>query len=220
MIKLAAKPFVSLHAIPYPLLVGTCIVSIALPSLCWLGWAIWLVAFCVIGAWLPLILYIMKSIHRKYGSLAFVFILVVAQTLHLIEHVTVMVQLHFVRLPFARANGIISPLNTEWVHFTWTSWVLVFAVFLVFLFPRNMWMVRLMLFSIWHEIEHISIMSVYLRTHLHSPGLLAQGGAIHGGLPISRPDLHFLYVLIQEVLLLLAYRHEIRKIFPIRYQAQ
>src|SRR4051794_23359366 len=192
MMKFAAKPIISLHTVPYPFLIGTCILSIAIPSLCWFGWSIWLVALCVIAAWSPLIFYVAKFIYRKHGNLALIFILVVGQTGHFIEHLTVMVQLHLLRVP---TTGIISPLNTEWVHFIWTSWVLVFATLFIFLFPKNMWIFRLFLFSIWHEMEHLAIMSVYLRTHIEgSPGLLAEGGAIHGGLPISRPDLHFLYV--------------------------
>src|SRR5436190_18946014 len=211
MKKLAAKPFVSLYAVPYPLLIGTCVVSIALAFLTWLEWELWLIALCILAAWIPLILYITKSIYHKHSSgLALMFTLVVAQTLHFVEHVTVEVQRYLLNVP---ATGIISPLNTEWVHFLWTSWVLAFSVFLVFFFPTNMWLLRLVLFSIWHEIEHIVIMSAYLRTGIAgSPGLLAQGGAIRGGLPIVRPDLHSIYVLIQEALLLLAYHHEIRKI--------
>src|SRR5436853_1376865 len=80
--KLIAKPIVSLHTVPYPFLVGTCILSIAIPSLCWFGWSIWLVALCVIAAWLLLIFYVMRSIYRKHGNLALIFILVVGQTGH------------------------------------------------------------------------------------------------------------------------------------------
>jgi len=210
MMKIATKTFVSLHTAPYPFVLITCIASIALAFLDWLGWDVWLIALCVLAAWIPLIFFIMKSIYRKHGALAFMFILVVGQTLHLVEHITVEVQMHILNIP---ATGIISILNVEWVHFLWTSWVLAFSVFLVFLFPKNMWLFRLFLFSIWHEIEHIVIMSVYLRTGVvGSPGLLSKGGAIGGGLPIIRPDLHSIYVLIQEVLLLLAYRDEIRRI--------
>lgn len=41
---------------------------------------------------------------------------------------------------------------------------------------------------------------VYLTTgKAGTPGLLAQGGLIGGGLPIARPDLHFFYNLIETV---------------------
>jgi hypothetical protein len=42
------------------------------------------------------------------------------------------------------------------------------------------------------------------------PGLLAQGGAVVGGLPISRPDLHFLYNLIETVPLVLGFFQQVR----------
>src|SRR6266702_3539813 len=64
----------------------------------------------------------------------------------------------------------------------------------------------------WHALEHFAIMSVYLRTGLvGTPGLLAHGGAIAGGLPLSRPDLHFLYNLAEETLILIAYVHQIKQ---------
>jgi hypothetical protein len=43
-----------------------------------------------------------------------------------------------------------------------------------------------------------------------SPGLLAAGGAIGGGLPISRPDLHFLYNVVETALIAVAYRWQLR----------
>jgi hypothetical protein len=63
----------------------------------------------------------------------------------------------------------------------------------------------------WHALEHLAIMSVYLRTGIvGSPGLLAHGGAIAGGLPLIRPDLHFLYNLIEEALILIAYTYQLK----------
>jgi hypothetical protein len=67
--------------------------------------------------------------------------------------------------------------------------------------------------SVWHEMEHVYIMSVYLHTgHIGAPGLLARGGAIGGGLPLSRPDLHFFYNLLEELVLIIAYLYQIRRL--------
>jgi hypothetical protein len=56
-------------------------------------------------------------------------------------------------------------------------------------------------------------MSFYLRTGIvGSPGLLASGGAISGGLPLTRPDLHFFYNLIEETLIVIAYLHQVRQL--------
>ena len=61
--------------------------------------------------------------------------------------------------------------------------------------------------------EHVSIMSVFLHTgHIGAPGLLARGGAIGGGLPLSRPDLHFFYNLLEELVLIIAYLYQIQRL--------
>jgi hypothetical protein len=93
----------------------------------------------------------------------------------------------------------------------WNSWVLLFVVLLVFLFRKNPWLWVLLVVSTWHELEHVYIMSMFLRTgHVGTPGLLAHGGAIWGGLPLTRPDLHFIYNLIEEALLVIAYVYQIK----------
>jgi hypothetical protein len=164
-------------------------------------------------AWLPLFFLKTASIQRQYGWLAFFFILVVTQGTHLLEHVAQMVQIHLLGLSGLQARGILGMLNIEWVHFIWNSWVLLCAVLLVFLFRKNPWLWVLLVISVWHEIEHISIMSVFLRTgHPGAPGLLALGGAIGGGLPLSRPDLHFFYNLLEELVLIIAYLYQIRRL--------
>src|SRR5579859_3972589 len=93
-----SRHIISMHAVPYSLFCITCFFSIALAATFWLGWALWLVALLVIAAWMPLVCSTMNSIHRKYGMLAFVFILVVSQTLHLAEHTAQMVQIHILGL--------------------------------------------------------------------------------------------------------------------------
>ena len=65
--------------------------------------------------------------------------------------------------------------------------------------------------SAWHAVEHtyimyVYLMYVYLTTGLSgTPGLLASGGLIGGGLPLARPDLHFLYNLVETAPLVLAF---------------
>ena len=53
-------------------------------------------------------------------------------------------------------------------------------------------------------------MADYLSTGLAgTPGLLAAGGSLAGGLPVSRPDLHFLYNLAETTPLILAFLHQV-----------
>ena len=131
----------------------------------------------------------------------------------MLEHVAQMVQIHLLGLSGLQARGILGMLDIEWVHFIWNAWVLLCAVLLVLLFRKNPWLWVLLVIAVWHEIEHVSIMSVFLRTgHPGAPGLLAHGGAIGGGLPLSRPDLHFYYNLLEELVLIIAYLSQIRRL--------
>jgi hypothetical protein len=207
------KRMISIHSVPLPLILLTAAISVGLVTTFWLGWAIWQVAILVILAWLPLFFLKTVSIQRQYGWLAFFFILVVTQGAHVLEHVAQMVQIHLLGLSGLQARGILGMLDIEWVHFIWNAWVLLCAVVLVFLFRKNPWLWVLLVISVWHEIEHIYIMSVFLHTgHPGAPGLLAHGGAIGGGLPLSRPDLHFYYNLLEELVLIIAYLYQIRRL--------
>lgn len=207
------KRVISIHSVPLPLILLTAAISVGLVTTFWLGWAIWQVAILVILAWLPLFFLKTTAIQRQYGWLAFFFILVVTQGAHLLEHVAQMVQIHLLGLSGLQARGILGMLDIEWVHFIWNAWVLLCAVLLVFLFRKNPWLWVLLVISVWHEVEHVSIMSVYLHTgHIGAPGLLAHGGAIGGGLPLSRPDLHFFYNLLEELVLIIAYLYQIRRL--------
>ncbi len=207
------KRMISIHSVPLPFILLTAGISAGLVATFWLGWAIWQVALLVVLAWLPLFLLKTVSIHRQYGWLAFFFILVVTQGAHFLEHVAQMVQIHLLGLSGLQARGIFGMLDIEWVHFIWNSWVLLCAVLLVFLFRKNPWLWVLLVIAVWHEIEHVSIMSVFLSTgHVGTPGLLARGGAIGGGLPLSRPDLHFYYNLLEELVLIMAYLSQIRRL--------
>jgi hypothetical protein len=163
-------------------------------------------------AWLPLVGYVMSIFYRLYGTgVAMLFLLVMGQAAHLAEHTAQMVEIHILGLKGPQASGIIGQLNNEWVHLIWNSWVLVFCFVLFYWLRKNPWLYVLFVFGIWHEIEHLYIISVYIRTGIPgTPGLIAQGGLIGGGLPISRPDLHFLYAVFEETLIVVAFAREIR----------
>ena len=55
------------------------------------------------------------------------------------------------------------------------------------------------------------MIATYVQTGVSgTPGLLSSGGLLFGGLPIARPDLHFLYNLVETVPLLIAWIVELR----------
>ena len=138
--------------------------------------------------------------------IAFLGFLAVSQTAHLIEHIAQMVQIHVLHLSGANAQGIVGQLNIEWVHFIWNAVVLVSILVLLPRFPTNPWLIAVTPLAAWHFVEHSVMIATYLQTGVSgSPGLLSSGGLLFGGLPVSRPDLHFLYNLVETVPLLAAW---------------
>ncbi|HLG64870.1 MAG TPA: hypothetical protein VKY19_23210 [Ktedonosporobacter sp.] len=198
------------HSYPFYLLVGTCLISVGIIFASWaLNWALWGVGLLILAAWLPLVFSTMSALYRLHRWLALLYLLVVSQAGHMIEHLAQMVQIHILGWVGPKASGIIGALNVEWVHLTWSSWVLLLVMILLFPFRRNVWLWMLFIFAIYHEAEHIYIVSIYVKTHIAgNPGLLARGGLIGGGLPINRPDLHAIYAVLEEAMLIMIYLQE------------
>ncbi len=196
------------------LLVGTFVVSTLLVATFFLGVQLWLVGALVLVVWIPVVSYVMTLVYRLYGpGVACLFVLLVSQTAHFIEHIATMVQIHLLGLKGTQASGIIGQLNNEWVHLLWNTWVLLFCFILFIWLRKNPWLYVLFAFGIFHEIEHLYIISQYVQTGIPgNPGLLAKGGLIGGGLPITRPDLHFYYAVFEESLLVFAYLLETRRL--------
>jgi hypothetical protein len=144
--------------------------------------------------------------------LALLGFLAVSQTAHLFEHVAQMVQIHLLHLSGPKAQGIVGQLNIEWVHFIWNALVLVTLLVLLPHFRTNPWLIAVTPLAAWHFVEHSVMIATYMQTGFSgSPGLLSSGGLLFGGLPIARPDLHFLYNLVETLPLLVAWLVEIRR---------
>jgi hypothetical protein len=175
-------------------------------------WPLWATVLAGLAPWIPLFVVGAASNFRRYHWLALFYILLVTQTGHFVEHVTQMVQIHVLGLRGTDAQGVFGALNIEWVHFAWNAWVLVAAILLVSRFRDNPWLWFTSIFAGWHGIEHAYILSIYLSTGVSStPGLLSLGGLIGGGLPLVRPDLHFVYNLIETVPLAIAFFWQVRR---------
>ena len=139
--------------------------------------------------------------------------LAVAQSAHLLEHVAQMIQIHVMHLTGAGAQGIVGQLNLEWVHFTWNVIVLISLLALLPRFPTNPWLIAVTPLAGWHFVEHAVMIATYIQTGVPgTPGLLSSGGLAFGGLPLARPDLHFLYNLLETIPLLIAWSVELRKV--------
>jgi hypothetical protein len=144
--------------------------------------------------------------------LALLGFLAISQTAHLFEHVAQMVQIHVLHLVGANAHGIVGQLNIEWVHFIWNAIVLVTLLVLLPHFRTNPWLIAVTPLAAWHFVEHSVMIATYMQTGVPgTPGLLSSGGLLFGGLPIARPDLHFVYNLVETIPLLAAWIVELRR---------
>src|SRR2546422_9370465 len=138
-------------------------------------------------------------------------LLVFAQSAHLLEHVAQIFQIHVLGLAGPDARGIVGQLDVEWVHFIWNGAVVVTLGALLLHDRSNRWLVLATAFASWHLVEHDFIMRTFLATGIPgSPGLLATGGLIAGGLPPSPPDLPFLHHLVETAAVVVAYLSQLR----------
>ena len=207
------RHIVSSNSIPLYAIVAASLISLSLLVIHMIGMDLWKVALLILFAWLPIFVVKTREIYRQYRWLAFFFVLLIAQSVHFTEHIAQMIQIHLLGLSGMQAHGIIGMLDLEWVHFIFDAgWVPICVYILLFVYRKsNPWLWVLAVIVTWHAFEHVAIMSFYLRTGIvGSPGLLADGGIIAGGLPLIRPDLHFLYNLIEETLILIAYTYQLK----------
>jgi hypothetical protein len=218
------KRLVALRGVPPQVIVLTAMVSYVGQAIAGLqGWPLWAIVTATLLPWVPVVTRELVWTYRHYHWLALLYLLVVTQSGHFLEHVVQTYQIHVLGLRGAAAPGVFGALDIEWVHFLWNSWVLITVAILVSRFPRNVWLWSLVPMTIWHEVEHMWIMVEFIRSGIAgTPGLLASGGVIGGGLPLVRPDLHFLYNLVETVPLVLAfvwqlkYAHDdwLARVFP------
>jgi hypothetical protein len=166
-------------------------------------WAIGVLA--VVPLLLPLCGSVALTASLADGWLALFLVLVVTQLAHVGEHVAQEIQLRVLQLPAAQAHGIVGALDIEWVHFLFNGWVAVGIAVLLTRYAANRWLWLALGVSVWHLLEHTVIMATYLTTGaVGTPGLLASGGLIGGGLPIARSEMHTLYNLVETAPLVLA----------------
>jgi hypothetical protein len=174
------------------------------------GWPLWLTGVAAVVPWLPLFVLDVAWTVKQYQWLALFYLLVVTQLAHFGEHVAQMVQIHALGLRGLEARGIIGALDIEWVHFAWNAWVLIAALVLLTKYSANSWLWLTAGLATWHGAEHLYIMMLYAQSGVAgAPGLLAQGGALGGGLSIARADLHLVYNALETAPLLVAFLRQI-----------
>lgn len=104
-----------------------------------------------------------RADRRSLGTPAMVLsILLISQGLHSIEHISQWVQYHLLGWPLKSSGGLISPLNSEIVHFSWNMLVLALIIYLVSAGMRGVWMWLLLLWAGAHTAEHIYLFIRFL----------------------------------------------------------
>jgi hypothetical protein len=177
-----------------------------------LGWPLWATTLVVALPWLPLFVAEAARTYQHQAWLGVFFVLTALQLSHMGEHVAQMIQIHVLGLRGDDARGIFGVFDIEWVHFVWNALVVVGVVLLLTRCTHNRWLWVTLPIAGWHLVEHSYILSVYMSTGVSgTPGLLAQGGLLGGGLPLIRPDLHFGYNLIETVPLVAAFLLQTRR---------
>lgn len=213
--KGALQRFLVVQSVPRSILLITAAVSMAGALLAALQvWPAWAIGAVVLLPWVPVLTSEVAWTYRHYGWLALFYLLVVTQGGHVVEHLVQMIQLHLLGFRGPAARGVFGMLDIEWVHFLWNTWVLAAVSLLLWRFRANRWLWATLALAAWHETEHIVMMATYLgRGVAGSPGLLARGGLLAGGVPVTRPDLHFLYNLIETTPLVIAFVVQLRNVY-------
>jgi hypothetical protein len=137
------------------------------------------------------------------GALA---LLAALQSLHQGEHVVQAIQLLVTNGNADLSQGVVTRLNQELVHLTWTSCVWLGCAALLCRFRRNRWLWLALAVASLHEVEHIYLFTVALHPaialHGGMNGIFARGGLVGG--PLQRPYMHFLYNLLELLPILAA----------------
>ena len=205
-----------------------------------LAWAVtsyfnlplWVATLIVLLGMLPVGILKWRTDMRSYGKTAMVIsILLVAQGTHTIEHLAQWFEYYILLLPARQSNGLLSPANSEWVHFIWNWLVLAAVLILMKGGMRNFFAYLLLGVAIAHTAEHtymfiryqivlkqLSILCVSGVTGQGLPGVLGRDGLLArsdltqgtflGTLPglttAMRLDVHFWWNVLEMSMLLLS----------------
>lgn len=181
------------------------------------------IAFAVVLPWIPILLIKLRADWKTYSWLAFFEFVVIFQLAHFAEHLSQMIELHYLSWAPILAKGIISQLDAEPVHFWWNLSILFCVTLLLLLrYRRNTWLWASWLFSIWHQVEHTYIYFTWFLPQgiSNHPGIFGAGGvADEAGLSIpylttmGRPDLHFWYNFFEIGLFVIAFVWQAARVF-------
>ncbi|HEX9019012.1 MAG TPA: hypothetical protein VF806_07485 [Anaerolineaceae bacterium] len=162
------------------------VAGVAVARLTYELWAtpLWISTLIVLLLLLPVGTFKWRDDRRRYGTIVMVIsILLVAQGTHTIEHIVQWVEYHILFFTPRQSNGLLSPANSEWVHFTWNWIVLATVLWLVFVGKvRNFWMYVLLAVAMGHTAEHTYLFIRFIQVQ-RELGALALNNISAQGLP-------------------------------------
>ena len=205
------------------------------------GWKIWQVTALVLAVMFVALLGKWRDDLRRYGPGAMLLsILLMAQGFHMVEHIAQWFQYYVLNYTMQNSVGLLSPANSEWVHFIWNWSVLLIIGALIALGMRNSWAWALLVYAAAHTTDHTYLlfrfleMSEKLKALCGKPvsaqglaGIVGQGGwlaqsdltrgSVLSRLPglttATRLDVHFWWNMGETALLLLAAHTFLRYVF-------
>ena len=147
------------------------------------GWALWQAVALVLAVMVVPASITWRATAQRYGlTAAIAGALVTVQGLHSIEHGVQWVQRHVMHQPLRLSNGLLSPANSEWVHFVW-NWLVLLTVIVLFVRGmRGWWGWAILLFATAHTLEHTYMWVRFLQVSAELREL-GQGGITAQGLP-------------------------------------
>jgi hypothetical protein len=147
------------------------------------GWVLWQAVALVLAVMVVPASITWRATARRYGlTAAIAGALVTVQGLHSIEHGVQWVQRHVMHQPLRLSNGLLSPANSEWVHFVW-NWLVLLTVIVLFVRGmRGWWGWAILLFATAHTLEHTYMWVRFLQVSAELRAL-GQGDITAQGLP-------------------------------------
>lgn len=194
------------------------------------GLPLWSITGITLLAMLPVGVVKWRADRQQYGwTVMLLSVLLIAQGVHTIEHLTQWSQYYLLLLPARQSNGLVSAANAEWVHFVWNWLVLIVVLALVRGGMRNIVAILLLLVAGAHAVEHsytffryqqvlaeLHRMDVFTVTAQGLPGIVGRDGwlarspatqntflcTLPGITTATRLDVHFWWNLVEMLLLL------------------
>ena len=211
-------------------------------------WPLWVAALVFLALLLVPSIAKWRADLRRYGFIAMALsFLLFSQGFHTLEHIVQWTQYHILHWSLRASTGILSPANSEWVHFVWNWLVTIVIIVLITRGLRNRWAFLLLVWSVAHSLEHTYLFTRYLLVldDLHRmgitsvtaqglPGIFGEGGwlahseftrgtffsRLPGLTTATRLDVHFWWNMGEFTLLVLAAAAYLRSIVPGRLMSE